>query len=81
MNFQEEFYHVMTRLKANSRANQHKHRKTKLSALKHRIYLDESGNITNSAPDADKWRQCWQCDLVGVYETKQEIELRYTNRS
>ena len=35
-----------------------------LSPLKHRIYQDENGNITNPAPDADKWRQCWQCGLI-----------------
>jgi hypothetical protein len=47
-----------------------------LSPLKHRIYQDENGKITNPAPDADKWRQCWTCGLVvGVYEAKQEIEL------
>lgn len=47
-----------------------------LSPLKHRIYLDEDGNITNPGPDADKWRQCWQCGvIVGVYEAKQEAEL------
>jgi len=47
-----------------------------LSPLKHRIYLDENGKITNPGPDADKWKQCWQCGvIVGVYETKQEPEL------
>jgi hypothetical protein len=47
-----------------------------LSPLKHRIYLDDDGNITNPAPDADKWRQCWICGvIVGVYEAKQEVEL------
>ena len=47
-----------------------------LSPLKHRIYLDENGKITNPGPDADKWRQCWTCGLiVGVYEAKQEVEL------
>ncbi len=48
-----------------------------LSPLKHRIYLDENGKITNNpAPDADKWRQCWTCGLiVGVYEAKQEVDL------
>ena len=47
-----------------------------LSPLKHRIYLDENGKITNPGPDADKWRQCWQCGVVvGVYEAKQEAEL------
>jgi hypothetical protein len=46
------------------------------SPLKHRIYLDENGNITNPGPDANKWRQCWTCGLiVGVYEAKQEVEL------
>ena len=35
-----------------------------LSPFKHRIYQDENGNITNPAPDADKWRQCWQCGLI-----------------
>jgi hypothetical protein len=29
-----------------------------LSPLKHRIYLDEDGNITNPGPDANKWKQC-----------------------
>ncbi len=47
-----------------------------LSMLKHRIYLDENGKITNPAADADKWRQCWTCGvIVGVYEAKQEVEL------
>lgn len=47
-----------------------------LSPLKHRIYLDEHGKITNPAPDADKFLQCWNCGLiVGVYEAKQEPEL------
>ena len=47
-----------------------------LSPLKHRIYLDDDGKITNPAPDADKWRQCWTCGLiVGVYEAIQEVEL------
>jgi hypothetical protein len=47
-----------------------------LSPLKHRIYLDENGKITNPAADADKWRQCWTCGLiVGVYEAKPEVEL------
>ena len=47
-----------------------------LSILKHRIYLGEYGNITNPAPDADKWRHCWTCGLVvGVYEAKPEVEL------
>jgi len=47
-----------------------------LSPLKHRIYLDENGKITNPAADANKWRQCWTCGLVvGVYEAKPEVEL------
>ncbi|MFI5423339.1 MAG: hypothetical protein ACHQXG_00950 [Nitrososphaerales archaeon] len=47
-----------------------------LSPLKHRIYLDENGKITNPASDANKFRQCWTCGLiVGVYEAKQEVEL------
>ena len=47
-----------------------------LSPLKHRIYLDENGKITNPGPDADKWRQCWTCGvIVGVYEAKPEVEL------
>jgi hypothetical protein len=47
-----------------------------LSQLKHRIYLDENGKITNPAPDADKWRQCWTCGvIIGIYEAKQEVEL------
>ena len=47
-----------------------------LSALKHRIYLDDDGKITNHGPDSNKWRQCWTCGLiVGVYEAKQEVEL------
>ena len=47
-----------------------------LSPLKHRIYLDENGKITNPGPDANKWRQCWTCGLiVGVYEAKPEVEL------
>ena len=47
-----------------------------LSPLRHRIYLDENGKITNPGPDADKWKQCWTCGLiVGVYEAKQEVEL------
>ena len=47
-----------------------------LSPLRHRIYLDEDGKITNPGPDADKWRQCWTCGLiVGVYEAKPEVEL------
>ena len=47
-----------------------------LSVLRHRIYLDNDGKITNPASDADKWRQCWTCGLiVGVYEAKPEAEL------
>ena len=47
-----------------------------LSPLKHRIYLDENGKITNPAPDANKWKQCWTCGLiVPVYEVKPEVEL------
>ena len=47
-----------------------------LSPLKHRIYLDENGKITNPAPDANKWKQCWTCGLiVAVYEVKQESKL------
>src|SRR4029079_9240810 len=47
-----------------------------LSPLKHRIYLDENGKITNPAPDANKWEQCWTCGLiVPVYEVKPEGEL------
>ena len=47
-----------------------------LSPLKHRIYLDEDGKITNPGPDANKWKQCWTCGvIVGVYEAKQEVEL------
>jgi len=47
-----------------------------LSPLKHRIYLDDDGKITNPAADANKWRQYWTCGLVvGVYEAKQEAEL------
>ena len=47
-----------------------------LSPLRHRIYLDDDGKITNPAADADKWRQCWTCGLiVGVYEAKLEAEL------
>ena len=47
-----------------------------LSPLKHRIYLDENGKITNPGPDSNKWRQCWTCGLVvGVYEAKPEVEL------
>jgi hypothetical protein len=47
-----------------------------LSPLKHRIYLDESGKITNPPPDSKNWRQCWQCgDIVGTYEAKQEADI------
>ena len=47
-----------------------------LSPLKHRIYLDENGKITNPGPDAAKWKQCWTCGLiVGVHEAKLEAEL------
>ena len=47
-----------------------------LSPLKHRIYLDEDGKITNPAADANKWRQCWTCGvIVGVYQAKLEVEL------
>ena len=47
-----------------------------LSPLKHRIYLDDDGKITNPGPDARKWRQCWTCGvIVGVYEAKPEVEL------
>ena len=35
-----------------------------LSALKHRIYLDENGKITNPGPDSSKFLQCWTCGLV-----------------
>lgn len=44
--------------------------------IKHRIYLDDDGKITNPAPDADLWKQCWQCGLiVGVYEAVNAGEL------
>ena len=47
-----------------------------LSPLKHRIYLDDKGKITNPGPDANKWKQCWTCGVVvGVYEAKQEAAL------
>ena len=47
-----------------------------LSPLKHRIYLDDNGKITNPAPDANKWKQCWTCGLIlGVYEAKLEADL------
>jgi hypothetical protein len=47
-----------------------------LSPLRHRIYLDENGKITNPGPDSNKWRQCWTCEaIVGVYEAKLEAEL------
>jgi hypothetical protein len=47
-----------------------------LSPLRNRIYLDDDGKITNPAPDANKWRQCWTCGvIVGNYEAKQEVEL------
>jgi hypothetical protein len=47
-----------------------------LSPLRNRIYLDENGKIANPAADADKWKQCWTCGvIVGVYETKPEVEL------
>ena len=47
-----------------------------LSRLKHRIYLDEDGKITNPAPDHNQWKQCWTCGvIVGVHEAKQEPEL------
>jgi hypothetical protein len=47
-----------------------------LSKLKHRIYLDENGRITSPAPDADKWKQCWECGaIVGVYEAKLEADI------
>ena len=47
-----------------------------LSPLRNRVYLDDDGKIANPAPDADKWRQCWTCGaIVGVYETKLEVEL------
>ncbi len=47
-----------------------------LSSLKHRIYLDKDGKITNPAADSNKWKQCWTCGvIVGVYEAKQEVEL------
>ena len=47
-----------------------------LSPLRHRIYLDENGKITNPGPDSNKWKQCWTCGLiVGVYEAKLEVEL------
>jgi hypothetical protein len=47
-----------------------------LSPLRHRIYLDEDGKITNPGPDSNKWKQCWTCGLiVGVYEAKLEAEL------
>ena len=47
-----------------------------LSPLKHRIYLDDEGKITNPAADSNRFLQCWQCGLVvGVYEAKQEVEL------
>ena len=47
-----------------------------LSPLKHRIYLDENGKITEPGPDANKWKQCWTCGLiVAVYEVKPEVDL------
>ena len=47
-----------------------------LSVLRHRIYLNDRGEITNPGPDSSKWKQCWTCGLiVGVYEAKQEVEL------
>ncbi len=47
-----------------------------LSPLKHRIYLDKNGKITNPGPDSNKWKQCWTCGIiVGVYQAKPEVEL------
>ena len=47
-----------------------------LSPLKHRIYLDENGKITNPASDSSRFLQCWTCGLiVGVYEAKLEADL------
>ena len=47
-----------------------------LSPLRHRIYLDEDGKITNPGPDAAMWKQCWTCGvIVAVYEAKLEVEL------
>jgi hypothetical protein len=47
-----------------------------LSPLKHRIYLDEIGKITNPGSDADNWKQCWECGIiVGVYEAKHEADV------
>jgi hypothetical protein len=48
-----------------------------LSALKHRIYLDEKGKINpNPPPDSKNWKQCWTCgDIVGIYEAKQEADI------
>ncbi len=48
-----------------------------LSPLKHRIYLDDNGNINpNPPPDSKDWKQCWTCgDIVGVYAAKTEAEL------
>ena len=48
----------------------------KVSLLKNRIYLDKKGKITTPGPDADNWRQCWNCgEIVGVYEAKTEADL------
>jgi hypothetical protein len=48
-----------------------------LSMLKHRIYLDNKGNIDpNPPPDSKNWKQCWTCfDIVPVYEAKQEADI------
>ena len=46
------------------------------SILKNRIYLDENGKITSSAPDYKKWLMCHRCgNIVHVIQAKPEAEL------
>ena len=48
-----------------------------MSPLRHRLYLDKDAKINpNPPPDADKWRQYWQCgNIVGVHRAKQQAEI------
>ena len=45
------------------------------SILKNRIYLDENGKITSSAPDYKKWLMCHRCGNINVIQAKPEAEL------
>lgn len=47
-----------------------------LSRLKHRIYLDDKGQIRPPDTDFDNWRQCWHCgEIVPIYEVAKESAI------